>query len=80
MTHSPSDFGRSEARLAAFEAQVRAHHSTERRDLPWRRTHDPYAILVSEIMLQQTQVVRVLQKYCLFLAEFPTVAVLAAPR
>ena len=43
------------------------------RDLPWRRTHDPYEILVSEVMLQQTQVARVLDKYPAFLAAFPTV-------
>ncbi|MBI4062532.1 Fe-S cluster assembly protein HesB [Candidatus Gottesmanbacteria bacterium] len=43
-----------------------------RRDLPWRRTHDPYKIVVSEIMLQQTQVSRVLPKYKEFLHHFPT--------
>jgi A/G-specific adenine glycosylase len=48
------------------------------RDLPWRRTRDPYQILVSEIMLQQTQVDRVIPKYHAFLEAFPTVAALAA--
>lgn len=48
------------------------------RDLPWRRTRDPYRVLVSEVMLQQTQVDRVLPKYAEFLARFPTVADLAA--
>ena len=43
-----------------------------RRDLPWRRTRDPWAILVSELMLQQTQVARVLPKYDAFLDRFPT--------
>lgn len=43
-----------------------------RRSLPWRRTHNPYHILVSEIMLQQTQIDRVLPKYTLFLKQFPT--------
>src|SRR2546421_12383541 len=47
------------------------------RDLPWRRTRDPYAILVSEIMLQQTGVERVLPKYHEFLACFPTLEALA---
>ncbi|HEV2907975.1 MAG TPA: A/G-specific adenine glycosylase [Candidatus Eremiobacteraceae bacterium] len=47
------------------------------RDLPWRRTHDPYAILVSEIMLQQTQVSRVIPKYRVFLKRFPSVQALA---
>lgn len=48
------------------------------RDLPWRRTRDPYAILVSEIMLQQTQVDRVIPYYERFLTAFPTVESLAA--
>ena len=56
---------------------MRARHEANRRDLPWRRTRDPYAILVSEIMLQQTQVARVLEKYRPFLDRFPTVASLA---
>ncbi len=47
------------------------------RDLPWRHTRDPYAILVSEIMLQQTQVDRVVPKWEAWLAEFPTLAALA---
>ncbi len=45
--------------------------------MPWRKTKDPYRILVSEIMLQQTQVSRVLEKYKEFLKEFPTVRALA---
>jgi A/G-specific adenine glycosylase len=53
-------------------------YAAEKRDLPWRVTSDPYAILVSEIMLQQTQVDRVLPKYLQFLAAFPTLEVLAA--
>ncbi len=48
------------------------------RDLPWRRTGDPYAIWLSEVMLQQTQVVTVIGYYQRFLARFPTVASLAA--
>jgi len=48
------------------------------RDLPWRRTDDPYHILVSEIMLQQTQVDRVLPKYGEWLAKYPSMHVLAA--
>nr|MBA3375133.1 A/G-specific adenine glycosylase [Actinomycetota bacterium] len=47
------------------------------RDLPWRKTTDPYAVLVAEVMLQQTQVSRVLPAYAAFLARFPTLAVLA---
>ena len=48
------------------------------RDLPWRRTRDPYAILVSEVMLQQTQVARVLERYEPWLERWPTPAALAA--
>jgi A/G-specific adenine glycosylase len=52
--------------------------SRVRRDLPWRRTRDPWAILVSELMLQQTQVARVLPRYEAFLAAFATPAACAA--
>src|SRR5947207_3521893 len=68
----------------APELVVRVHSSllrwyaAEQRNLPWRSTQDAYAILVSEIMLQQTQVERVLPKYQQFLAAFPTLADLAA--
>ena len=48
------------------------------RDLPWRRTRDPYAILVSEVMLQQTQVERVVPRYLAWLERWPTVNELAA--
>jgi A/G-specific adenine glycosylase len=47
-------------------------YSMHKRDLPWRHTHDPYCILVSEVMLQQTQVSRVIEKYKEFLQAFPT--------
>ena len=47
------------------------------RDLPWRRTRDPYAILVSEVMLQQTQVERVVPRYLAWLERWPTVEALA---
>lgn len=48
------------------------------RDLPWRRSRDPWEVLVSEVMLQQTQVSRVIPKWHAFLAEFPTTAACAA--
>ena len=48
------------------------------RDLPWRQTRDPYAILVSEVMLQQTQVERVIPRYLDWLERWPTVAALTA--
>ncbi len=48
------------------------------RDLPWRKTRDPYAILVSEVMLQQTQVARVVPRYLSWLERWPSVEALAA--
>ena len=51
--------------------------SASLRDLPWRRTNDPWRVLVSEVMLQQTSVARVLPKYEAFLEEFPTSSALA---
>lgn len=63
----------------AFVNTVRAFYKKSgRHDLPWRQIEDPYKILVSEIMLQQTQVSRVLEKYKEFLKAFPTVKKLAA--
>src|SRR5215213_8274758 len=47
-------------------------YDTHRRDLPWRRTRDPYAIWISETMLQQTQVATVIRYYERFLDSFPT--------
>ena len=52
-------------------------YAAHRRDLPWRRMTDPYAILVSEVMLQQTQVARVIPRYEAWLARWPTAAALA---
>ncbi len=78
MNERRSDFGPSQAIFDDFVAEVWDHHRESRRDLPWRCTFDPYEILVSEIMLQQTQVARVLDKYPLFLSAFPTVAALAS--
>lgn len=49
-----------------------------RHDLPWRRTRDPWLVLVSELMLQQTQVARVLPKYSAFVERFPTAGLCAA--
>jgi A/G-specific adenine glycosylase len=72
------NFGFTEAQTSAFTAAVWENHRRNRRDLPWRRTRDPYEILVSEVMLQQTQVARVQVKYGQFLASFPNVRALAA--
>ncbi|MGH7718198.1 MAG: A/G-specific adenine glycosylase [Gemmatimonadaceae bacterium] len=62
------------ARRLRFGRRLRAWYRANQRDLPWRRTRDPYHILVSELMLQQTQVSRVLEKYATFLEAFPTLA------
>jgi A/G-specific adenine glycosylase len=64
--------------LRQFGTKLRAWYRRNARDLPWRRTRDPYAILVSELMLQQTQVSRVLDYWTRFLARFPTFESLAA--
>ncbi|MGN6811540.1 MAG: A/G-specific adenine glycosylase [Thermomicrobiales bacterium] len=66
------------ARIAAAQSGLLAWYAAHRRDLPWRQTRDPYHILVSEMMLQQTQVPRVLPRYHAWLAQFPTLAALAA--
>jgi len=57
---------------------LEAWFNQQGRDLPWRRTCDPYAILVSEVMLQQTQVERVIPRYHAWLERWPTVGALAA--
>ena len=62
----------------AFEELVRREGLRWRRDLPWRRTRDPYAVLVSEVMLQQTQVSRVAGRWERFMALFPTIDALAS--
>jgi A/G-specific adenine glycosylase len=60
------------------EAALLSWFAEHGRDLPWRRTRDPYAILVSEVMLQQTQVERVVPRYVAWLERWPTVDSLAA--
>jgi A/G-specific adenine glycosylase len=61
-----------------MEHELLAWFDAHGRDLPWRQTRDPYAILVSEVMLQQTQVARVVPRYLAFLDRWPTVDALAA--
>ncbi len=63
--------------IAEFREAVYQHYPRSRREMPWRETVDPYRILVSEIMLQQTQSSRVVPKYREFLDAFPTVERLA---
>ena len=61
-----------------FRRRLLGWYRQNGRDLPWRRTRDPYSVLVSEIMLQQTQVDRVLPKYHEWLEKYPTFEALAA--
>jgi len=68
----PNPGRRSRLRIALLD-----WYDRNRRDLPWRRTRDPYAIWVSEIMLQQTRVAVVVERYEAFMARFPTVFALA---
>jgi A/G-specific adenine glycosylase len=64
-----------------FQQLVLERYSANKRDLPWRKTTDPYKIMVSEVMLQQTQVPRVIQKFTRWMELWPTVSDLAnAPR
>ncbi len=64
-------------RLAALRDRLLEWYGRCRRDLPWRRSSDPYAIWVSEIMLQQTRVAVVVERYQAFVARFPTLVSLA---
>ena len=66
-----------EKKIYAYHEALHAWYKKHARDLPWRNTTDPYKILISEVMLQQTQVERVLPKYEAFLEAFPTVKHLA---
>ncbi len=68
----------TEERLAALPGPLLTWYRENARDLPWRKTRDPYPIWVSEIMLQQTRVAAVLGYYARFLAAFPSVEALAA--
>ncbi|HEY8785772.1 MAG TPA: A/G-specific adenine glycosylase [Candidatus Limnocylindria bacterium] len=65
------------ASAAMFRSRVLSWYRRSGRDLPWRRTRDPYRVLVSEVMLQQTQVSRVLPAYRRFLRRFPTLRALS---
>lgn len=82
MVKRPLSIKRSVPLVPAFAEHVQrallTWYAQAGRDLPWRSTTDPYAILVSEVMLQQTQVDRVIPKYQQFLTAFPTLAELAA--
>ncbi len=68
----------TDRRAAAFRTIIYDYYERHGRSFPWRETTDPYRILVSEVMLQQTQAPRVLLKYEAFVRLFPDVATLAA--
>jgi hypothetical protein len=75
----PRKSGREHSRqAAAFRRGLLRWYRRHGRDLPWRRTRDPYHIVVSEFMLQQTQVSRVEAYYHRFLEQYPTIHALAA--
>ncbi len=63
--------------MRRFRALIRAHYRDRGRDLPWRKARTPYRVLVSEVMLQQTGVQRVKEKYRQFLRTFPSLRALA---
>jgi len=69
--------GISASAVRLFKKIINDHYRDHYREMPWRRTRDPYRILVSEIMLQQTQAERVLQKYAEFIKIFPDLNSLA---
>src|SRR5271169_6791778 len=64
--------------VAAFRRALLRWYDANRRELPWRASHDPYRVWISEIMLQQTRVAAVLEHYRIFLERFPNVEALAA--
>lgn len=64
-------------KISNFKKEIWTHYKKHKRVFPWRQTRDPYAILVSEIMLQQTQTDRVIPKYKNWLKQFPTFEALA---
>jgi len=64
--------------LARIRGALLTWYAAAHRDFPWRRTNHPYAVLVSEVMLQQTRASRVAERFPIFLARFPTAAILAA--
>jgi A/G-specific adenine glycosylase len=71
LTCVPGDKKITHSRVARFREKIYQHYAVHGRKMPWRASRDPYHILVSEIMLQQTQVERVVPKYEQFIATFP---------
>lgn len=70
-------FPLSKKNIAAFQSHIYNYYKKNRRSFPWRDTTDPYQILVSEYMLQQTQTTRVIEKFNLFIKKFPDFSSLA---
>src|ERR1039458_7265968 len=68
---------RKTGRVVRLRNQLLGWYAENRRDLPWRRSSDPYCIWISEIMLQQTRVAVVVERYQAFLKRFPTLLSLA---
>lgn len=77
LTASQDEVALAPAQVALLHERLLRWYAEHQRDLPWRRTRDPYAVWVSEIMLQQTRVDTVLGYYDRFLARFPSVLTLA---
>lgn len=78
LTHHHETGSLNQPTIEAFRAMILTHYHKTARSMPWRETRDPYAVLVSEIMLQQTQVERVRLKYGEFLTHFPTLDALSS--
>lgn len=74
----PHDNATDAAYIHVFQRKLLQWYDQHGRDLPWRHTRDSYCILVSELMLHQTQVERVIPKYCEWLQKYPTFDVLAS--
>ncbi len=70
----------SASTVKSFRKKIYGHYASHRRNLPWRRNVNPYRVLISEIMLQQTQVERVIEKYKEFLAAYPDFSALSRAR
>ena len=68
----------SQEKIQEFQQKVFSFYQQYRRELPWRKTTDPYKILLSELMLQQTQVNRVILYYEQWIARWPTIHALAS--
>src|SRR5437899_3075228 len=78
MGHPQPDRSKSaHLRAPQLRASLLKWYEANQRDLPWRRSSDPYAIWVSEIMLQQTRVAVVIERYKVFLEHFPSIVSLA---